>query len=233
MFNKLLVYIIFVIAITSSLCAQAQEPDDENPETGYPQRRVDSRGRPIKQDTTEQKLQHRDPLEDSITISYHYFDSTKPYRLDSSINDFNARYPLPYYYNDLGNFGNAAQSLIFSPYMKPGWDAGFHSYDIYNFTVENTRLFTTTRPYTELAYLLGSKTEQFINIKHTQNRKSNLNIGFEYRLINAPGSLKNQNTIHNNIRINLSYESKNKRYNNYLIYISNKDPFIGEWWYTE
>src|SRR5574337_549181 len=73
-------------------------------------------------------------------------------RNDSSINDFNTRYPLPYYYVDLGNFGNAAKSLIFSPYMESGWDAGFHSYDVYRYSPNDTRLFTTTRPYTQLGY---------------------------------------------------------------------------------
>ncbi len=175
-------------------------------------------------DTTgeKQQLEHRNPLEDSITISYHYFDSSRAHKLDSSINDFYARFPVPYYYRDLGNFGNAAESFLFTPYMKPGWDAGFHSYDLYNFTVENTRQFTTTRPYTELAYLIGSKSEQMINLMHTQNRKSNINFGFEYRLMSAPGAFKNQNTSHHNIRVNLSYQGPYKRYSSSLIYITNK-----------
>ena len=145
---------------------------------------------PQKSDTANQKgLQHRNPLEDSLTINFHYFDSTRSHKLDSSINDFNTRYPLPYYYVDLGNFGNAAKSLIFSPYMQAGWDPGFHGYDIYKYSPEDTRLFTSTRPYTELGYMLGSKSEQYINAVTTQNHKSNFNFTFEFRLMNAPGSL--------------------------------------------
>jgi hypothetical protein len=176
-----------------------------------------------KSDSSNQKgLEHRNPLEDSLTISFHYFDSTRSHTLDSSINDFNSRYPLPYYYVDVGNFGNAAKSLIFSPYMESGWDPGFHAYDVYRFSPNDTRVFTTTRPYTELGYLLGSKSEQYIDAITTQNHKSNFNFTFQFRLVNAPGSYKNQNTNNSNIRLNTSYVGTGKRYGNTLIYISNK-----------
>lgn len=196
----------------------AQIPDEDyQPNSPYSRYNRSSQG-----DTTDEKLQHRNPLEDSITISYRYFDSSRNHLLDSSISDFFLRYPVPMRYIDLGNFGNASKSLLFSPFMQPGFDAGFHAYDVYRYKLEDTRFFTTTRPYTELAYLLGSKAEQMINVLHTQNRKSSVNFTFEYRFINAPGFLKNQNTSHNNIRINLSYLSKNKRYGNNFIFISNK-----------
>jgi hypothetical protein len=183
----------------------------------------DSQGRPIrKQRGGNDSLQHRDPLEDSITISFRYFDSTRTRRLDSSINDFRSRYPFPWYYQDLGNDGTAARSLLFAPNAKAGFDPGFHAYDVYKFRIEDSRFFQTTRPYTELAYLLGSKGEQFINILHTQNRKPNFNFTFEYRLLNSPGSFKNQNTNHNNVRVNTYYQSKNKRYTSYFIFILNK-----------
>lgn len=131
----------------------------------------DNQGRPIRKNSKNDSLQHRDRYADSITIFYRYYDSTRNRILDSSINDFTTRFPLPYYYHTLGNYGTAAQSFIFNPLMKPGFDPGFHQYDIYAFTVENTRFYQTTRPYTELAYLLGSKAEQLVNLTHTQNRK--------------------------------------------------------------
>jgi len=218
MHNRRIVYIIsFLFSIIQCVNAHAQVNDISRYQNlNNPQSRT------AKKDTTGQKLEHRDAYADSITISYHYFDSTKTYKLDSSVSDFYSRYPISYNNIDMGNFGQATRSLIFSPYMKPGWDAGFHAYDAYKYTIENTKLFTTTRPYTELAYLLGSKSEQMIEILHTQNRKSNINFTFSYRLINAPGAFKNQNTSHNNIRISVGYQSKNKRYINTLIYINNK-----------
>lgn len=182
----------------------------------------DSHGNPVRRDTSNQTLQHRDQYADSITISYRYWDSTRVNHIDSSINDFYTRYPVPWWYNDLGNFGSAAHSLIFQPNMQPGFDAGFHSFDIYRYTPENTKFFQTTRPYSETIYLLGSRAEQMIELFHTQNRKTNFNIAFDFRVINSPGAFKNQSTNNNNLRFNSFYQSKNKRYTNYFAFINNK-----------
>jgi hypothetical protein len=212
-------YLLFVLFIAAfAMNVRAQLP------TGVSSSQVgfDSQGRPIKRDSTNKHLEHRDPLEDSITISYKYFDSSRTRKLDSSINDFYTRFPVPYYYVDLGNFGTAAHSLFFDPVMKPGFDAGFHAYDIYDYTLENTKFFQSTRPYTELAYLLGSSGEQMIDILHTQKRGKNFDFTFQYRFINSPGIYKSQYTDHNNLRFNASYQSTNKRYGFYLIYFSNK-----------
>lgn len=212
-------YIVFILAFVCGLAysSSAQIVPKKNLPTATP---YDTK--PIVRDTTQKQLQHRDPYADSITISYHYFDSGRSHQMDTTINDWYSRYPVPYYYADLGNFGNAAQPLIFSPYMEPGFDPGFHAYDIYRYTVNNTRFFTTTRPFTQLGYMIGGKSEQMINILHTQNRKRNANFAFEYRMINAPGAFKNQNTNHNNLRLNLAVQSDNKRYGNEVILISNK-----------
>lgn len=167
-------------------------------------------------------LQKRDQYADSITIFYKSFDSTRNRSIDSSINDFTTRFPMPFTHYHLGNFGTAAKSMLFSPMMKTGFDAGFHTFDMYKFTLENTRFYQTTRPYTELGYLLGAKAEQLIDLKHTQNRKSNFNFGFEYRFSNSPGTLKNQNASHNSFRFTSHYQSNNRQYELFFLYISNK-----------
>lgn len=182
----------------------------------------DRNGRPVRNTGGNDSLKTRNSLADSITIFYRYFDSTRNRILDSSINDFYSRFPLPYQYHTLGNYGTAAQSLIFSPFMQAGFDAGFHAYDIYKFTVQHTKFYQTTRPYTELSYLLGSKAEQLINVIHTQNRKDNFNFALEYRFSNAPGNVKNQNASHNNFRFTSHYKSPNRKYGLYFIYLSNK-----------
>jgi hypothetical protein len=166
-------------------------------------------------------LQHRNRNEDSITIYYRYLDSTRHYKLDSTINDFTIRFPIPSTNVYLGNLGNASRSILFSPFLKPGWDPGFHAFDIYKWKLESVRFFNTTRPYTELNYLLGSRTEQIIEVMHTQNVKPNWNVAFNYRLINSPGDFQNQKTNHNNLLFNSWYEGKKKRYNNYFIVLAN------------
>jgi hypothetical protein len=167
-------------------------------------------------------LKHRTGMEDSITISFRFMDSSRLRKFDSSVTDFYKKYPVPASYIDLGNFGNAAKDLVFNPRMNPGWDPGWHSYDIYTFTVDETRFYTTTRPYSELGYLLGGHAEQMINLVHTQNIKPNWNFALQYRLINSPGIFQNQNTNHNNYRFSSWYQSRNKRYQAFLVLVASK-----------
>ncbi len=167
-------------------------------------------------------FKHRDDLADSITISYRYLDSLRSIRLDSSINDFNKFFSVPANYVTLGNNGSAGYPVLFTPWLKAGWDAGFHAYDVYRFTIENTKFYKTTKPFSQLSYFLASGKEQFINILHTQNIKSNWNFGFEYRLISAPGIFQTQNTGHNNYRLFSSYQGKKKRYAVWFVLNGNK-----------
>ena len=167
-------------------------------------------------------LKRRDKNEDSITIRFRYLDSTRNYTLDSSIADFSKRFPIPATNIFLGNNGTASRSILFSPTMQPGWDPGFHAFDTYKWTLEKARFFNTTRPYSELNYMLASRSEQVIELMHTQNVKPNFNFAFQYRLINAPGTFKNQKTNHNNYLLTSRFETVNKRYNAYLILLGNK-----------
>ncbi len=164
-------------------------------------------------------FEHR--VDDTLTITYRYLDSTRRYPMDSSINDFDKYYSVPTSYQYLGNNGQAAFPLIFKPFNKPGWDAGFHAFDVYKFKLEETKLYKTTRPLSLLAYQLASGKEQMIQAMHTQSPRPNINVGFEYRLISAPGFFVTQNTNHNNVRLFGNYQGKRKRYNGSLVYISN------------
>lgn len=167
-------------------------------------------------------LKRRDNSEDSITINFRYLDSTRNYTFDSSLSDFTVRYPIPATHMYLGNTGTATRSLLFSPLMKAGWDPGFHAFDAYKWKAENVRFYNTTRPYTELGYLLGSKEQQIIEILHTQNVKPYWNVAVQYRLINSAGFFTNQKTNHNNYLFSSWYQSPKKRYNNYVIVLSNQ-----------
>jgi len=166
-------------------------------------------------------LAHRDKYEDSVTISFQLPSTIQSYKLDSSIIDFTLRFPIPAHHVFLGNNGNASRSILFSPDMNSGWDHGFHTYDAYRWKPEAIRFFNTTRPYTELAYLLGGRTEQIIEVTHTQNIRPNWNGLFQYRLINSPGFFKNQKSNHNNYLFTSWYQSVNKRYNNYFVILAN------------
>lgn len=177
---------------------------------------------PARAQNAPDTFSHRTGFEDSLTIRFRFLDTSRLRNFDSSIMDFTKRFPTPWYHVHLGNLGTASRSLVFQPYMKSGWDHGFHAYDNYNFTVAETQFFTTTRPYAELSYLLGSQAEQLIRLMHTQNINPNWNAAMEYRLINSPGFFQNQNTNHNNYRITSWYQSKNKRYQSFALLVGNK-----------
>lgn len=157
-------------------------------------------------------FEHRDDAKDSITVTYRFLDSIRSLRLESGIDDFYKYYMVPYTWQHLGNSGAAGYSFIFSPNTKTGIDPGFHAFDAYKFTLESTRFFKTTKPFTQINYQLASGKEQMINIVHAQSPRPNINFGFEYRLLNAPGFFVNQNTNHNNYRLYGNYQGKRKRY---------------------
>jgi len=167
-------------------------------------------------------LERRSKYEDSITIRFRYLDSSRNNMLDSSINDYDRRFPVPSTYHYLGNPGTAAQSILFTPIQQVGFDPGFHAFDSYRLMVDKIRFFNTTRPYTELGLMLGSQSQQMLEAVHTQNLKPYLNIGLQYRLINSPGFFKNQSVNHNNYLFTSWYQSPQKRYNNFLILLGNK-----------
>lgn len=157
-------------------------------------------------------FEHRDDKKDSINISYHFIDSVRNVRLDSSINDFDKYFPIPSAYQYLGNNGAAAYSLIYKPNVRPGFDAGFHAFDVYKYTLEQTKFYKTTKPFTQLGYQLASGKEQMIKALHTQNPRPNWNFGLDYRLISAPGFFVTQNTNHKSYRLFSTYTGKRKRY---------------------
>ena len=63
-------------------------------------------------------------VDDSITISFRYLDSSRAQRFDTVITDFTRFLPVPWQFKNLGNLGNAAESIIYSPKMQSGWDHG-------------------------------------------------------------------------------------------------------------
>ena len=199
--------------------AQRRPITDRLETTNLPTNRTgQQRGTP-KKDSLDFK--RRDDLADSITIYYHFFDEIERYRIDSTINNFDTYFPVPSSWNSLGNNGSAAYSLLFKPNLKPGFDPGFHAFDIYKYTIENTRIFNTTRPFTNLGYMLGGGKEQFVNVSHTQNPKPYLNWGLDYRLISAPGFFVTQNNNHNSYRLYGDFKAKRKRYGNTIIFTGN------------
>ena len=209
--------IALIVLVFCFQFAHAQQPDVINQIGG----RIKNIGGAVSGRKDTIGFEHRDDRKDSISIMYKYLDSIRSIPLDSSINDFDKYFSVPSSYLYLGNNGAAAYSLIYQPSAKPGWDAGFHAFDIYRYTLEESKFYKTNKPFTQLNYQLASGKEQVIRALHTQNPRPNLGFGFDYRLISAPGFFTNQNTNHKSYRLFGNYQGKRKRYAAFIILVGN------------
>jgi hypothetical protein len=212
--------VVTIIILLLAVSAVAQPPTRNIPRFGG------TSSTPSRSDTSKAAekdlgFEHRDDKKDSINISYKFLDSVRSVRIDSSVNDFDAYFSVPSNYQYLGNNGAAAYNLVYAPNTKPGWDAGFHAFDVYRYTLEGTKLYKTTKPFTQVSYQLASGKEQMVKATHTQNPRPNWNFGFDYRLISAPGFFVTQNTNHKNYRLFSAYQGKRKRYANTIILVGN------------
>src|SRR5688572_32554851 len=56
-------------------------------------------------------------------------------------------------------------------FRSSGWDHGMHAFDVYRWGSQSIRFFNSTRPYTELAYMMGvwpDRKSTRLNSSHSQ-----------------------------------------------------------------
>jgi hypothetical protein len=170
-------------------------------------------------DTSKNKQSKTD---DRIVIYSFTLADTARQVLDSSISFLNRNPILNTWQIDLGNFGTAQKSLLFSPSMKANIAFGIESIQPYLFTQDNQKFYNTTRPYSNIYYRMGSKLEQMIDILHTQNIQPNWNFALNYRKIGSPGNYVNQGVNHDNASFTTNYLSNNNRYSFNASFLYNK-----------
>lgn len=163
--------------------------------------------------------------EDSIIYTSKYIrytnlrlfrEGTQTVGIDTTLRNFQNYSPL--YQPDnptigLGNNGLAYREMLFQPSKTIGFDAGFHSLDLYRLTQDSMRFYRAKTPYTELYYVNGKTVEQTFKVIHSQNVKPNLNIGANFNRLGGDGFFVNQQSDHLNAALFAWYESPNKRYN--------------------
>lgn len=191
------------------------------PGGGFPSMRGMGRSRNSGSDSSRQGVERRDYSDDSLQVKVYSLNAVRPTTFDTSIRDYTSRFPISATQIYLGNEGSATRSLLFSTPARVGWDPGFHSHDAYKLRLENVRFFNTPKPYTELGFMVGPSAEQMIEVLHTQNIKPYWNASFQYRLLTSPGTFRNQRNNHSNIQLASWYQSPNKRYNNYFVFLQN------------
>ena len=143
-------------------------------------------------------------------------EGTQTVAIDTTLTDFQNYSPLYKPKNPtigLGSAGLAYRELLFKPSKTIGFDAGFHSLDLYRLIQDSIKFYRARTPYTELYYVNGRSQEQTFKVIHSQNIKPNLNVGANYNRIGAEGFYVNQKADHLNASLFAWYESPNKRYN--------------------
>lgn len=153
---------------------------------------------------------------DSIKENFHRYNTTE-------------KQDVPYY--NLGNFGTAYYSLMFTKQEEIGFKHGFNSFDLYFAQAEKLHYYNTKTPFTYLDFVFGGKEEIVGGAEFSMNVKPNINFGFDYHRNNFKGKNANQQSIHNIFSFNHWFQSKNKFYDLKAAFIYNgiKNEENGGW----
>lgn len=160
-------------------------------------------------DTMSKKQNKTD---DRINIYYFFSHDTLRQNIDTQILFLHRSKILNTWMSDLGNTGTASQSLLFTHIATPSMQLGLPAIRHLLYHADSIKNYNTTRPYTDVHYSMGGKSEQIIYFLHTQNILPNWNISTQYRKISSPGFYKMQKSNHDNASVNTNYFSHNLRY---------------------
>jgi hypothetical protein len=177
-----------------------------------------------KKDTLSAKIRR-----DSTIVSFFYNDVEKFGQLNLHANDtaitgfqnYDPLYKQDRFYATLGNIGHASRDLTPYPFIRTGgFDYGNHTFDAYLIRNDSVKYYKIYKTYTELLYEQGAKREIFFEAKFSRNIYRSLNLGFDFRTLNAPGAYQRQKANHINFVLTAQFFTKDKRYGviaNFLI----------------
>jgi len=143
-------------------------------------------------------------------------DSIQTIPLDTTLNgfqNFNVQIQPKRPMISTGNLGLSAMPLLFEPTKTIGFDAGFHTLDLYALTHDDIKYYQARAPFTSLYYVSAGEVEQVFKVIHSQNIKPNWNIGANFNRIGANGFYRRQRGDDLNGALFTWFQSPNKRYN--------------------
>jgi hypothetical protein len=113
----------------------------------------------------------------------------------------------------LGNIGQIYRNLLPYPFLRnSGFEYGIRTFDQYLYQNDSVRYYKVLKTFTQLEYVQGAKKEIFFHAKFSRNIYRSLNLGFDFRVMNAPGTYPYQKTNHINFYLTAQYFTKDKRY---------------------
>lgn len=126
------------------------------------------------------------------------------------------------FYFSQGNIGHAHFPLVFDYGYHPGFNYQVKSFDRYLFNSDSIQYGLPVTSMTDIYYIMGSKKEQSITVKHWQNIRKDLFGGVQVRMVNSPGLYKRQKSDIKNFTLHTNFLTNNKKYGFISHYIHNK-----------
>ena len=111
-----------------------------------------------------------------------------------------------------GNMGQVSNQIapLINPLEFSLLSSEYNSLNRYTF--KNLSFYQVKNPYTSVGYQIGSKSEQRLDVIHTQNVTRNLNVALLYSRYSSEGFYLNQNTLNSNAGITSNFLSSDGRY---------------------
>ncbi len=160
-----------------------------------------------------------------FTTSFDHFTLGKMYSIDTSlhgIQNYDPSYKAGNYFGSLGNVGLPAKNLQFIPAVNEGFSYVSSPLDLYTYRNKDVKYYRVFQPFTEVFYVMGPKKENNLRVILTQNISRGLNIGVDFKFINAPGIYQRQRSDDKNLYVTARYSTKNGRYGFISNYIHDK-----------
>lgn len=127
------------------------------------------------------------------------------------------------FYQSLGNIGLAHQPINLTTKTSTGFDDGYHHMDAYRLSANTVRFFSSLRPFTDLAYAMGSRKEQTFRVIHSHTIKKQVTLGAYFNIINALGhSSFRQKSDEINTYFTGHFTTRNRRYQAFAYYSYNR-----------
>ncbi|MDL2227482.1 putative porin [Bacteroidales bacterium OttesenSCG-928-K03] len=162
-------------------------------------------------------------LPDSLTIYYGYLkdfplSSSSLKVLDTTLYEFHINdelYKHGNFYNVTSNTGHAHRSLIFTPNLKSGYYYNYDGFESYLQSTDNTKLFSSDKPYFNLFYSQApgsERDESYFNAEHNQNLGKTISFGFNFNFLKNDGFYTRQTAKNANFNSNFRFHTRDYRY---------------------
>ena len=170
----------------------------------------------------------RDASRDTLSkdVFYYYAENAEKKTLfqDSSKLNFHLYDPVrqaEYEYVNLGNLGSAHRPIVFQPRFRKGFDAGFHSYDLYLTKPSDIRYYQSEKAYSDISFSQTSQEKAAFSADFSKPVGKDAALGIRYRNIRNTGQYNHQAARTNSFSGTYSYQSKNKKYSSYFNFTTN------------